>query len=163
MVKYLFVFVFLLTGFSSFAQLYKKPVYPKNYFRWPTELNPDIVANMGELRSNHWHMGLDVRTNAQVNKKIVAAADGYISFVGIRPLSFGRWIVINHPNGLSTLYAHLNTFEPRLEAYITEHQYKNESWGTELKIPDGLFPVKKGDFILILSFLFISEIFYFPV
>ena len=147
MVKYLFVFVFLLTGFSSFAQLYKKPVYPKNYFRWPTELNPDIVANMGELRSNHWHMGLDVRTNAQVNKKIVAAADGYISFVGIRPLSFGRWIVINHPNGLSTLYAHLNTFEPRLEAYITEHQYKNESWGTELKIPDGLFPVKKGDFI----------------
>ncbi len=147
MVKYLFAFLFLLTGFSSFAQLYKKPVYPQNYFRWPTELKPDIVANMGELRSNHWHMGLDVRTNQVVNQRVVAAADGYVAFVGIKPLSFGRWIVINHPNGLSTLYGHLNTFEPRLEAYVTEQQYKNESWQAELEMPAGLFPVKKGDFI----------------
>ncbi|ODT35818.1 MAG: peptidase M23, partial [Niabella sp. SCN 42-15] len=113
----------------------------------PTELKPDIVANMGELRSNHWHMGLDVRTNQVVNQRVVAAADGYVAFVGIKPLSFGRWIVINHPNGLSTLYGHLNTFEPRLEAYVTEQQYKNESWQAELEIPAGLFPVKKGDFI----------------
>lgn len=147
MVKFKFVLIFLLTGFVSFAQLYKNPVYPQNYFRWPTELKPDIVANMGELRSNHWHMGLDVRTNQVVNQRVVASADGYISFVGIRPLSFGRWIVINHPNGLSTLYAHLNTFEPKLEAYVSEHQYKNESWQTELEIPAGLFPVRKGDFI----------------
>ena len=147
MVKYLLAFSFLLAGFSSFAQLYKKPVYPQNYFRWPTELKPDIVANMGELRSNHWHMGLDVRTNQVVNQRVVAAAEGYVAFVGIKPLSFGRWIVINHPNGLSTLYGHLNTFEPRLEAYVTEQQYKNESWQTELEIPAGLFPVKKGDFI----------------
>jgi hypothetical protein len=147
MIKYLFVLVFLLTGFYSFAQLYKKPNYPKNYFRWVTELTPDIVANMGELRSNHWHMGLDVRTNGQVNKRVLATADGYISFVGIKPFSFGRWIIITHPNGLSTLYAHLNTFEPKLEAYITAHQYKTESWEIELEIPAGIFPVKKGDFI----------------
>lgn len=92
-------------------------------------------------------MGLDVRTNQVVNQRVVAAADGYISFVGIKPLSFGRWIIITHPNGLSTLYAHLNNFEPRLEAYVTEQQYKNESWETEQEIPKGLFPVKKGDFI----------------
>lgn len=147
MAKYLAVFAFLLIGISSQAQLYKKPVYPQNYFRWPTELKPDIVANMGELRTAHWHMGLDVRTNQVVNQRVVASADGYISFVGIRPQSFGRWIVINHPNGLSTLYAHLNNFEPRLEAYVTEHQYKTESWETELEIPAGMFPVKKGDFI----------------
>lgn len=147
MVKHLLAWIILLTGTSSFAQLYRKPVYPQNYFRWPTELTPDIVANMGELRSNHWHMGLDVRTGGQVNKKVFASADGYIAFVGIKPLSFGRWIVINHPNGLSTLYAHLNTFEPKLEAYITGQQYKNESWETEMEIPAGMFPVKKGDFI----------------
>ena len=147
MAKYLVFIAFLLIGIGSQAQLYKKPVYPQNYFRWPVELNPDIVANMGELRSNHWHMGLDVRTAQKVNQRVVASADGYISFVGIRPLSFGRWIVITHPNGLSTLYAHLNSFEPKLEAYVTEYQYRNESWETELKIPAGLFPVKKGDFI----------------
>lgn len=145
--RYIVLFALFLTGIGTGAQLYKKPVYPKNYFRWPTELKPDIVANMGELRTNHWHMGLDVRTNQVVNQRVVATADGYISFVGIKPLSFGRWIVITHPNGLSTLYAHLNNFEPRLEAYVTAHQYKTESWETELEIPAGVFPVKKGEFI----------------
>ena len=147
MAKHIFLLTLLCTGFCSFAQLYNKPVYPKNYFRWPVELKPDIVANMGELRSNHWHMGLDIRTNQAVNQRVVAAADGYISFVGIKPLSFGRWIVITHPNGLSTLYAHLNNFEPRLEAYVTQQQYNRQSWSVELDIPAGLFPVKKGDFI----------------
>ncbi|MFV0607201.1 MAG: M23 family metallopeptidase, partial [Niabella sp.] len=147
MAKSLLAVVLAFVVYSSAAQLYKNPVYPKNYFRWPTELNPDIVANMGELRNNHWHMGLDVRTNQVVNKRVVATADGYISFVGIKPLSWGRWIIITHPNGLSTLYGHLNNFEPGLEAYVTAQQYKNQSWETELEIPAGKFPVKKGDFI----------------
>ncbi|WP_346237579.1 peptidoglycan DD-metalloendopeptidase family protein [Niabella insulamsoli] len=143
----LLIVALLLTGFSSFSQLYKKPVYPKGYFRWVTLLKPDIVANMGELRNNHWHMGLDVRTNQVVNQKVVAAADGYIAFVGIEPLSWGRWIIINHPNGLSTLYGHLNDFRDDLEKYVKAHQYNAESWETHLNIPAGKFPVKKGDFI----------------
>lgn len=145
--KILLPFIILLTGFVSFGQLYKKPVYPQGYFRWVTNLKPDIVANMGELRSNHWHMGLDVRTNQVVNQNVYAAADGYISFVGIEPLSWGRWIIITHPNGTSTLYGHLNDFRDDLERYVTEHQYETESWQTALTIPPGRFPVKKGDFI----------------
>lgn len=137
----------LLTGITSFGQLYQKPTYPQHYFRWVTGLKPDIVANMGELRPNHWHMGLDVRTNQVVNQNVYAAADGYISFVGIEPLSWGRWIIIDHPNGLSTLYGHLNNFRDDLEKYVTEQQYKLESWEMHLKIPPGRFPVKKGDFI----------------
>ncbi len=147
MSKTFFLIVFTWMAVAVSAQLYKKPVYPQNYFRWPTVIRPDIVANMGELRNNHWHMGLDIRTNQAVNQRVVAAADGYIAFVGIKPLSFGRWIVIRHPNGLSTLYGHLNNFEPKLEAFITELQYKNESWELEAEIPPGKFPVKKGDFI----------------
>lgn len=145
--KIILPFILLLPGFCSFSQLYKKPVYPQGYFRWVTNLKPDIVANMGELRSNHWHMGLDVRTNQVVNQNVYAAADGYISFVGIEPLSWGRWIIITHPNGTSTLYGHLNDFRDDLERFVTEHQYKNESWQTALTIPPGRFPVKKGDFI----------------
>lgn len=148
MSKRLFLLVtIVLTGFASFSQLYKKPIYPQGYFRWVTNLKPEIVANMGELRPNHWHMGLDVRTNQVVNQSVVAAADGYISFVGIEPLSWGRWIIINHPNGLSTLYGHLNDFRSDLEQYVTNYQYEQESWQTGLKIPAGRFPVKKGDFI----------------
>ncbi|MBO9658260.1 MAG: M23 family metallopeptidase [Chitinophagaceae bacterium] len=123
------------------------PSYPKGYFRWPLNLNPEIVANLGELRPNHWHMGLDMRTNQKVDQLVYAAADGYVAYIGVRPLSFGRFIIINHPNGLSTLYAHLNDFAPDIEKYVTDQQYKQQSWPVELEIPANLFPVKKGTFI----------------
>lgn len=123
------------------------PAYPKGYFRWPLALKPEIVANLGELRSNHWHMGLDIRTAQKVDQIVYAAADGYISAIGIRPMSFGRFIVIKHPNGLSTLYAHLNDFAPELEAYVTRKQYERQSWAIELSFTPDLFPVKKGSFI----------------
>jgi Peptidase family M23 len=121
--------------------------YPQGYFRWPLKLAPEIVANMGELRDNHWHMGLDMRTNQKANQPVYAAAGGYIAYAGIRPASFGRFIIINHPNGLSTLYGHLNDFFPALEEYVTAHQYQRESWATELEIPKDKFPVTKGSFI----------------
>ncbi len=121
--------------------------YPKGYFRWPTNLTPEIVANMGELRNNHWHMGLDVRTQARENHLILAAADGYISHIGIRASSFGRFITINHPNGTSTLYAHLNDFYPELESYVREKQKENESWAIELDFTPNQFKVSKGQFI----------------
>ena len=76
-----------------------------------------------------------------------AAAEGYIAYVGVRPLSFGRFIIINHPNGYSTLYAHLNDFFPELHQYVLEEQSKNESWPVELKFTKEKFPVTKGQFI----------------
>jgi murein DD-endopeptidase MepM/ murein hydrolase activator NlpD len=135
---------FLLPSLILQAQT---PKYPRGYFRWPLNLAPSIVANMGELRDNHWHMGLDVRTDQKVNQLVYAAAEGYIAFVGIRPSSFGRFIIINHPNGLSTLYGHLNDFNPALEAYVTAQQYAQQSWAVELEIPKDKFPVSKGSFI----------------
>jgi len=138
-----FVCLLLITGPASS----QTPSYPRGYFRWPLNLAPQIVANLGELRPNHWHMGLDIRTNQKVDQLVYAAADGYVAYIGIRPLSFGRFIIINHPNGLSTLYAHLNDFAPEIEKYVTEQQYKQQSWPVELEIPQNVFPVKKGTFI----------------
>lgn len=121
--------------------------HPQNYFRNPLGIPMDLAANFGELRPNHWHMGLDIRTAQKENLPVYAAADGYIAHVGIRPQSFGRFIIINHPNGLSTLYAHLNDFYPELEEYVTAQQYKNESWETELNFDKKEFPVHKGGMI----------------
>lgn len=139
--------VILISFFLPLTLQAQTPRYPKGYFRWPLNLSPDIVANMGELRDNHWHMGLDIRTAQKVNQLVYAAAEGYIAYVGIRPSSFGRFIIINHPNGLSTLYGHLNDFSPSLEAYVEEQQYAQQSWAVELEIPRDRFPVAKGSFI----------------
>jgi murein DD-endopeptidase MepM/ murein hydrolase activator NlpD len=127
------------------AQTGKK--YPQNYFRWPLNLKPEIVANLGELRNNHWHMGLDIRTNQKENQPVYAAAAGYISKIRVERSGFGQCIWINHPNGLTTLYAHLNSFFPALGQYITQQQYNKESWAIELDLPKEKFPVTKGQLI----------------
>ncbi len=136
----------LISVFS--AKLYAQmPEAYKGYFRNPVGLPMELVANFGELRPDHWHMGLDIRTNKKENQPVYAAADGFISHVGIRPQSFGRFIIIDHPNGLSTLYAHLNNFFAGLEEYVTAQQYEQESWAVELDFTKDQFPVRKGDFI----------------
>jgi murein DD-endopeptidase MepM/ murein hydrolase activator NlpD len=106
-----------------------------------------LAANFGELRTNHWHMGLDIRTEHRENLPVHAAADGYIAKIRIEPFGFGQAIFINHPNGLTTAYGHLNRFFPALESYIIEQQYKKESWQIELNLPPNLFSVKKGQLI----------------
>ena len=104
-----------------------------------------LSANFGELRPNHWHMGLDIRTNKKENYPVFASADGYIAHIGIRPSSFGKFIIINHPNGYSTLYAHLNEFYPALEKYVREKQTEKESWAIEIDFTEKDFKVKKGN------------------
>lgn len=145
MVKPYFLFFFLISHLFVSAQ--SGPAYPKGYFRNPVGIPMELSANFGELRSNHWHMGLDIRTQAKENLPVYAAAQGFIAKIGIRPQSFGRFIIINHPNGLSTLYGHLNDFYPELEAWVREQQYAQESWAVELDIPKEKFPVSKGAFI----------------
>ena len=114
---------------------------------YPVQAKIALAANFGELRPNHYHMGLDCKTDQKQNVNVVAAADGYVAHVRIEPAGFGRAIYINHPNGLTTLYGHLNDFFPELEKYVKEQQYKMESWLVFLDIPPDLFPVKQGQFI----------------
>ena len=123
------------------------PRYPQGYFINPMSIPMELTANFGELRNNHWHMGLDIRTEARENLPVRAAAAGHISFIGVRPLSFGRFIIIDHPNGLSTLYAHLNDFAPAIEQYVTRQQYAQESWAVELRLTPDQFPVRQGQLI----------------
>ena len=143
-ISILFSFCF----FDVNAQIFTAKKYPQNYFKWPVGASEiGIVANFGELRPNHFHMGLDCRTDHKENVPVYAAADGYIAKVKIEPYGFGRCIYVNHPNGLTTVYAHLNAFEPALEKYVTQQQYNLQQWKVFLDIPVNLFSVKQGDYI----------------
>ena len=119
--------------------------YPRQYFRHPLNIPMELVANFGEIRTNHWHMGLDIRTQRRVNLPVFAAAEGYISRVSVEPGGFGQAIYITHPNGFTTLYAHLNAFYPALANYVKQQQYARESWRVNLDLPSEMFRVKKGD------------------
>jgi murein DD-endopeptidase MepM/ murein hydrolase activator NlpD len=87
-------------------------------------------------------MGL-TSTERRENLMIYAAADGYVARIKIEPGGFGRAIYLNHPNGFTTLYAHMNDFMPELEQFVKAKQYEDESWLQDLEIPAGKFPVKK--------------------
>lgn len=140
-------FVFVFFSSSIFGQFFPPKKYPKDYFIYPVDARISLAANFGELRPNHYHMGLDCRTDQVINRPVKAAADGYIARVSVAPFGFGQAIYINHPNGFTTVYGHLHRFTPALEKYVTDQQYKQESWNVSLEIPRGLFPVKKGQLI----------------
>lgn len=144
-------FLFLIFSFFSFsiaAQYFPPVSYSQNYFIYPVKgVRISLSANFGELRANHYHMGLDCRTDQSENKTVVAAAGGYVSRVSVAPFGFGQAIYINHPNGLTTVYGHLNKFFPALDEYVKEQQYVQESWPISLSFSSGQFPVKQGQFI----------------
>ncbi|GAA4302117.1 M23 family metallopeptidase [Compostibacter hankyongensis] len=136
----------LLPGLSK-AQQFPEPHYPQNYFRNPLDIPMLLAGNVGELRPGHFHSGLDIKTNGHIGMRVHAAADGYISRVGVSSTGFGNVIYISHPNGYTTLYGHLHRFNPALEQYVKKQQYRQERWAVDLDLMPGLFPVKKGQFI----------------
>ena len=81
------------------AQIFPPKNYTQGYFTWPVVATKALAANFGELRPNHYHMGLDCKTDKKQNMQVLAAAGGYIAKVKIEPYGFGRAIYINHPNG----------------------------------------------------------------
>ena len=139
--------ILFLSFLSTSGQTNGDIQYPQGYFANPLNIPMSLSANFGELRPGHWHMGLDLRTEQKENLPVLASAEGYIAHVGVRPLSFGKFIIINHPNGLSTLYAHLNEFYPELENYVKQKQRERESWAIDLDLTQNNFKVKKGAFI----------------
>ncbi|GAO41823.1 M23 family metallopeptidase [Flavihumibacter petaseus] len=140
------IFLFLFFPVAAFSQ-FSPTDYPKGYFRSPLEVPIDLSGNFGELRPNHYHMGLDLKTLRRENLPVYAAAEGYISRIKIEPFGFGRAIYITHPNGYTTVYCHLNNFAPALEAWVTSQQYEHESWELYIQVPPEKFPLKKGDLI----------------
>ncbi len=121
--------------------------YPQGYFRNPLNIPIILAGNFGELRPNHFHSGMDIKTQQRENLPVHAAADGYVSRIGVSHTGFGNVLYITHPNGYTTVYAHLNAFFPALQQYVKKQQYQAESWASDLTIPEGMFPVKKGDFV----------------
>ncbi len=137
--------VFLLLLFVG--PVYSQNDIPTDYFSNPIEIPLLLSGNFGELRSNHFHSGLDIKTQQREGIPIYAPADGFVSRIKISLFGYGKALYIKHPNGYSTVYAHLQKYAGIIQDYVKENQYQKESFTLELFPEVNQFPVKKGELI----------------
>ena len=142
--KQLFLISFLVLHFSYFGQ----EKYPQNYFRQPLDIPIFLSGSFGELRSNHFHAGLDIKTQGKQGLNVYATADGYVSRIKVQQFGYGKAIYITHPNGFTTVYGHLSKFADKIEEYVKSIQYQKENYATgNLYFRKDKFPIKIGEII----------------
>jgi murein DD-endopeptidase MepM/ murein hydrolase activator NlpD len=133
---------------SCFAQnIVQTKQYPKNFFRYPLDLPPSTAGSFGELRPNHFHSGLDFKTNGRTGYPVHAAYDGYVSRLRVQFGGFGNAIYITHPNGYTTVYGHIERFSPELEQLVRNQQYQQQSFEVDFKLTPLQAQVCKDDVI----------------
>lgn len=129
------------------APIFSQNSYPTDYFRSPLDIPLVLSGTFGELRSNHFHSGIDIKTQGVTGKKIYSVADGYVSRIKVSPWGYGKAIYVRHPNGYTSVYAHLKEYNDKITEYIKEMQYSRESFEIELYPDANRFQLKKGDII----------------
>jgi len=138
------IFLFFLVSITSFAQ----NNYPSDYFRSPLDIPLRLAGTFGELRNNHFHAGIDIKTNRRIGLPVYATADGYISRIKVAIWGYGKVIYINHPNGFTSVYAHLNKFGDGIQEYVKSIQYKKKSYETgNIFLKENQIKVTKGQII----------------
>lgn len=123
------------------AQLINNPPHP------PLKIPLILAGNFGELRTGHFHAGLDIKTYHREGLSVLAVNQGYVSRIKISTSGYGKALYITHPNGLTSVYAHLQKFSPEIETFIKELQYQKKSFTIETFLKPDQFPVEKGQLI----------------
>jgi hypothetical protein len=141
----LFAF-FLCSFFSASAQ---KQSYPKGYYQFPIRpgLPNSLAGGLGDLRTNHFHAGLDIRTQQVEGLPVHAAAEGYVFKVAVQRSGYGNVIYLRHPNGQTTVYGHLLKFSDSLANYVRTEQYKKQTFEIDLFPEAGKYAFRKGEVI----------------
>lgn len=134
----------LLFGSSLQAQPYKESV---DYFSPPLEIPLFLSGNFAELRRNHFHSGIDIKTQGVEGQRVVAAAEGYVSRIRISAYGYGKALYLDHPNGLTTVYAHLQRLSPRIEEVARAAQSEEKSYEIDLEVPAKALKVERGELI----------------
>ncbi|WP_235954520.1 M23 family metallopeptidase [Cyclobacterium salsum] len=138
--------LFILLLFSGIALLSQTA---KNYYLFPIKPGQQnfLAGNMSEIRPNHFHTGLDIKTEGRQGLPVYAAADGYVSRIKISSFGYGNVVYIKHPNGSSTVYAHLRELEEPIASAMKAKMYEAEQNDFEYFPEPGLLQVKQGEVI----------------
>ncbi len=104
-----------------------------------------LSGNFGELRSNHFHSGVDFKTQGAVGRPVTCVADGYISRASIQPGGYGLALYVTHDNGYMTVYGHLDRFPAAVAKRLRNKQYKDETFAVDMAFSPDEFKVKRGE------------------
>ena len=140
--KYLLTLLLLVTTFLT-----AQSKYPQDYFRSPLDVPLILAGTFAELRSNHFHSGLDIKTQQRNGLNVYATAKGYVSRIKISHFGYGKALYVTHPNGYTTVYAHLQNFSTAIDDYVRKKQYEKETYEIELFPNANDLIVKKGEVI----------------
>ncbi len=137
-----FIVIVVLCFQKTYAQSVDRYLFPIQ----PGQ-TASLAGTLGELRSNHFHTGIDIRTNNQIGFAVLAVKDGYISRAAMSPGGYGNVLYVTHPDGNTSVYAHLDSFKGKLEQYVLQEQYRRKTFEIDLYFRQNQFPVAKGDTI----------------
>ena len=115
----------------------------RNPFDFPILLS----GSFGELRSNHFHSGIDFKTQGAEGKAIHAVQAGYVARIAVSPWGYGNALYLAHPDGTTTVYGHLQRFNARIAAYLKEQQYAQERFQVDLSLTPDQIPVEAGEVV----------------
>ena len=121
--------------------------HPDKPFISPFDFPLTLSGNFGELRANHFHGGVDFKTQGEIGKPIHCIADGYVSRVSVTPGGYGQALYVTHPNGYTSVYGHISKFAPAVAKLVEEYQYENETFAVDLKFEPDQLVFKAGEII----------------
>ena len=143
MIKCFFFFsVFFCATLTINAQKAIKPNYHP-----PLKIPLILASNFGELRPNHFHMGIDIKTKGKTGFRLYSIEDGFVSRIKVSPFGYGNVIYIDHPNGITSVYAHCLEFNEAIDSIVKSFQSKSEKFEVDLHFLKGDIPLKRGQII----------------
>ncbi len=121
---------------------------PPAIYRFPMAGGEFLLAGtFGELRSNHFHSGIDIKTNGGIGQPLLAVRDGYVYRIKVSPYGFGKAIYLRHADGEFSVYGHMDGFTPAIEEFVYQKQYASKQYEQELYLDEGQMPVHQGELI----------------
>lgn len=130
---------------SSLFVVSQDKCYPR--YASPMDIPISLSGTFAELRASSFHAGVDIRTQGVEGKKVYAIGDGYVSRVAVSPYGYGSVLYITHPEGYTSVYAHLQSFIPEITTYVRNYQYDHQTYRVNLFPSPSRFPIKKGQLI----------------
>ncbi|MBI9064174.1 MAG: M23 family metallopeptidase [Marinilabiliaceae bacterium] len=118
-----------------------------NEWVFPLKIKPSVSGSFGELRSNHFHSGIDLSTHGKTGYRVYSSDKGFVSRIKVSPYGYGKAVYVTHPGGYTTVYGHLEQYSERIDSVVLEKQYKEQSFAIEMYFKPGDLPVEKGEVI----------------